>query len=142
MTKPHDEPAPTRQEVISAKVTGAYATAVDKASSTTKDVIATVEGNPLVALLGGLALGAAIGSLLPRSDKEKAMLAPLGEKIGEAASAAIAAGRAAGAQAYEDSGFSADVLREQVVKLVGQATDAAGTIGTAAFEAARDKVQS
>lgn len=141
MSKQHEDPAPSRQDLIGAKVTGAYAVAVDRASSTTKDVIASVEGNPLVALLGGLALGAAIGSLIGRSDKEKAMLAPLGEKIADAASAAIAAGREAGVKAYEDSGFSAEGLREQVAKLVGQATDAAGTVGTAAFEAAREKVQ-
>ena len=136
-----EEPTPSRQEVISAKVAGAYTAAIDKASTATKDVVASVEGNPLAALLSGLALGAAIGSLLPRSEKEKAMLAPLGEKVADAASAAIVAGREAGTQALEDSGFSAEGLREQVAKLVGQATDAAGAVGTAAFEAAREKVQ-
>lgn len=133
--------APSKQELVATKVTGAYSTAVDKASSTTREVLSTVEANPLVALLGGLALGAAAGALLPRGDKEKALLAPLGEKLATAASAAIAAGREAGTQAFQDSGFSADGLREQVTKLVGQAGEAASAVGTAAFAAGRDSVK-
>jgi len=142
-TKPaNDEPdAPaSRQDLVRAKVSGAYATAVDKASTTTRDVIAAAEGNPIALLLGGLALGAAAGTLLPRSAKEKALLAPLGEKIAGAAEAALDAGREAGSKALADNDLSTDALREQVSKLVGQATQAAGAVGTAAVEAARKSV--
>lgn len=138
---PKQDEAPSTQELVTAKVSNAYAVAVDKASATTRDVIAGVEGNPLAALLGGLALGAAAGALLARSDKEKAMLAPLGDKIADAAQAAIAAGREAGTKALDDSGFSSEGLREQVTKLLGQAGSAANVVGTAAFSAARDSAK-
>ena len=133
------EPAHTTQ--VLAKVSDAYAAAVDKASATTRDAIDGLQANPLAALLGGLALGAAAGALLGRSEKEKALLAPLGEKIATAAQAAIAAGREAGQQAIAGGGLTTDALREQVSKLVSQATSAAGAAGTAAFTAASDTVR-
>lgn len=132
---------PSTQERVADKVGGAYAAAVDKASAATRDVIAGVEGNPLAALLGGLALGAAAGALLARSDKEKAMLAPLGDKLADAAQAAIAAGREAGTKALGDSGLTSEGLREQVTKLLGQAGSAANAVGTAALGAARDSAK-
>lgn len=138
-TKP--APEPSTQDQVVAKVSGAYAVAVDKASTTTREVISTVEANPLAALLGGLALGAAVGALVPRGDKEKALLAPLGDKLAAAAAAAVAAGREAGSQALGDSGLSVDGLREQVTKLLGQAGQAAGAAGNAAVSAARDSAR-
>lgn len=139
-TKPANDEATSRQDLVRAKVSGAYAAAVDKTSARARDALAAAESNPLATLLGGIAIGAAIGALLPRSEKEKAMLAPLGEKIAAAAEAALDAGREAGSKAIADNDLSVDALRDQVSKLVSQATAAAGTVGTAAVEAARKSV--
>ena len=123
---------------VAAKVQLAYTTALDSASQAAKGAATGIDANPLAALLGGLALGAAAGALLARGEKEKAMLAPLGDRLSSAAHAAIDAGRAAAHEALADQGLDTDGLREQAAKLFTQAREAAGTIGGAAFTAARD----
>lgn len=127
---------------VGAKVQGAYSAALDGASDAVRGAASGIEANPVAALLGGLALGAAAGALIARGEKEKALLAPLGEKLNGAARAALEAGRAAGRDAISDAGLDVDGLREQAAKLFGQARDAATTVGTAAFSAARDDIRS
>ncbi|HWI85868.1 MAG TPA: hypothetical protein VNT42_06025 [Sphingomonas sp.] len=119
---------------ISDRVAAAYAAAREKTAGAGE----TLEANPLAALLGGIAIGAIAGALLPRAEKEKDLLAPLGEKIGEAARAALAAGRSAGSGALDEAGLSTDQIRAQVSKLVEQALKAAGAAGNAALQAARE----
>lgn len=119
---------------VGERVAAAYAAAREKTAGAGQ----TLEANPLSALLGGIAIGAIAGALIPRLEKEKELLAPLGAKIGEAARAALEAGRSAGTGALDEAGLSSDQLRSQVSKLVEQALKAAGTAGTAAIQAARE----
>lgn len=119
---------------ISDRVASAYAAAREKGAGAGQ----ALESNPLAALLGGIAIGAIAGALLPRLEKEKDLLAPLGQKIGDAARAALEAGRTAGTDALNDAGLSSDQIRSQVSKLVEDALKAAGTAGNAALEAARE----
>ena len=49
------------------------------------------DGNPLALVAGGIAAGVVLGMLLPRLDKERELLAPVGEKIADRASATIQA---------------------------------------------------
>ena len=119
---------------ISDRVAWAYAAAREKGAGAGQ----ALEANPLAALLGGIAIGAIAGALLPRLEKEKDLLAPLGQKIGDAARAALEAGRTAGTDALNDAGLSSDQIRSQVSKLVEDALKAAGTAGSAALEAARE----
>lgn len=120
---------------------GAYAAALEGASSAARGAASGIEANPVAALLGGLALGAAVGALIARGEKERALLAPVGDKLNGAARAALEAGRAAGRDAVADAGLDLDGLRAQAAKLFGQAREAATTVGTAAFVAARDEVK-
>jgi hypothetical protein len=119
---------------VSERVAAAYAAAREKTAGAGQ----ALEANPLTALIGGIAIGALAGALLPRIEKEKELLAPLGAKIGEAARAALDAGRSAGTDALDEAGLSSDQLRSQVSKLVEQALKAAGSAGTAAILAARE----
>jgi len=119
---------------VSERVAAAYAAARDKTGQAGEKL----EANPLAALLGGIAIGAIAGALIPRLAKEKELLAPLGEKIGEAARAALDAGKTAGSGALEEAGLSSDQIRAQVSKLVEQALKAASEAGTAAVAAARE----
>jgi len=119
---------------VSDRVAAAYAAAREKTGQAGEKI----EANPLAALLGGIAIGAIAGALIPRLAKEKDLLAPLGDKIGEAARAALDAGKSAGAGALEEAGLSSDQIRSQVSKLVEQALKAASEAGTAAVEAARE----
>lgn len=133
-------PTPTRQEIVTTKVTTAYEAALEKTSGAVQNAASVLESNPIAALLGGIALGAAAGALIPRGDREKALLAPLGDKLAAAAAAAIAAGREAGADALKGTALDKDALRNQVSGLFGEATKAATAAGAAAFTAGRDKV--
>jgi hypothetical protein len=119
---------------ISDRVAAAYTAAREKTAGAGQ----AIESNPLAALLGGIAIGAIAGALLPRLEKEKELLAPLGQKIGDAARAALDAGRTAGTDALGEAGLSSDQIRAQVSKLVEDALKAASTAGTAALEAARE----
>ena len=119
---------------VSERVAAAYAAAREKTAGAGQ----ALEANPLGALIGGIAIGALAGALLPRIEKEKELLAPLGARIGDAARAALEAGRSAGTDALDEAGLSTDQLRGQVAKLVEQALKAAGTAGTAAIQAARE----
>lgn len=124
-------------EKISERVVTAYSSAREKAGDAAVTVETGIESSPIAAVLGGLALGAIAGVLLPRLEKEKELLAPLGAKIGDAARAAIEAGKTAGQEALDEGGLSTDALRGQVNKLVEQAIKAAGAAGSAAVGAAR-----
>lgn len=129
-----DGPQEIEQAGLSDRVTAAYSAAREKAG----DAAETVGANPLAALLGGLAIGAIAGALLPRLAREKELLAPLGERISEAARAAIEAGKTAGKDALVESNLSTDALKTQVNKLVEQALDAASAASAAAANAARE----
>jgi len=137
-SSPEAEDAPeTRNDAygkVSDRVAAAYAAAREKTGQAGEKI----EANPLAALLGGIAIGAIAGALIPRLAKEKELLAPLGDKIGEAARAALDAGKTAGAGALEEAGLSSDQIRAQVSKLVEQALQAANEAGTAAVAAARE----
>jgi ElaB/YqjD/DUF883 family membrane-anchored ribosome-binding protein len=138
MSTQDQKPEPTGYERATEKVSAAYTSVVARAGETAQGAAAAIEANPAVALLGGLAIGAIAGALLPRGARERELLAPLGERIGEAARAALSAARDTGKQSFADAGLGTDQLRQQVNKLVEQALAAAGEAGTAAVGAARD----
>ncbi|MBW4329330.1 hypothetical protein KY084_00360 [Stakelama sp. CBK3Z-3] len=60
-----------------------------------------MEGNPLSVLVGGVAVGLLAGSLIPRTEREKDVLGPLGQRLAEGASAAFVAARDAGKEELE-----------------------------------------
>lgn len=125
-------------EKVSDRVASAYEAARDRAAVVVQTTGSGLEANPLVAIAGGLAVGIAAAALIPRGEREQAMLAPLGSRVASAAKAALEAAKVAGADALEDAGLSPDKLRGQVSAMVEQALGAASAAGSAAVEAARD----
>lgn len=95
-----------------------------------------LDANPLAVVAGGLALGAVVGALLPRSERERALLAPVGERVGGAVTAALAAGREAGRTELADLGLNRDAARDQARNVVDGLLKAASTAGSAAARAA------
>lgn len=139
MTKPApQDDAKTSLDRVGEKVTSAYSAVIDRAGGAVQGASSGLDANPLAALLGGLALGAIAGALLPRLNKERELLAPLGGRVRDAARAAIDAGRTAGIDALDEAGLSTDKLREQGSKLFEQAIKAGGAAGSAALGAGRD----
>lgn len=127
---------------VTEKVSTAYGTALEKAEGAAGSVGSGIESNPFAALLGGLALGAIAGALLPRLEQEQQLLAPVGARIADAARAALEAGKTAGKEALDQNGLTTDALRSQVSGLFDQALKAAGAAGSAAAGAARQAASS
>jgi hypothetical protein len=98
-----------------------------------------VDGYPVVALLGGLAVGAALGALLPRTRKESDLLGPIGNTVNERARSAITAARDAGQGKLDELGLSTDAAGKQVGKLIESVAEVAEVAGTAAVDAIRTR---
>ncbi len=100
-----------------------------------------LQGNPLGALAGGLAVGVLIGALVPRGEREKQMLAPVGKTVAAAAIAALAAAKETGRGELADLGLTKDAARDQAKSLFQGVVKAASHAGTAAAEAGREQIK-
>jgi hypothetical protein len=116
-----------------------YATARGKAQSAGKSAADGFENNPLAALLGGIAIGAAIGALLPRTEREAKALGAVGERVRGAANEAIEAAKGAGRDKLDELGLSKEHARETMKSLLDGAIAAAGSASAAAIDAAKKK---
>jgi hypothetical protein len=121
---------PTRQSRAGASASGAIGTAGEK-----------LQENAMAAIAGGLALGVLIGTLLPRSEREAALLGGLGARIGDAARDAYDAARSAGQEKLDELGLTKDGARDKVRTLLDGAIEAASAAGTAAKGALRGEEQ-
>ena len=101
-----------------------YASAREKASDARRRAAEGINENPTAAIVGGIALGAVVAALVPRSDREAKALAPIGNKLNKAAKGAVAAAKSAGKEKIGELGL--DRARDSVRKLVGDAVDAVG----------------
>lgn len=110
-----------------------------KASETARSTSQAIDANPLGILVGGLALGAIVGALVPRSAREKALLKPLGAKIGATAALAVAAARDAGTSELKTLGLDTTSLRGQAKSLFDGLGKVASTAGNAAVKTASGK---
>ena len=113
--------------------------AVDRSRDTARRTVEGFEANPLGILVGGLAVGVLAGALLPRSAREKELLAPVGRRIGDTARAALDSAKATGLSELEARGITRDAARDQVKSLLEGVGKAAATAGTAAVGTVRGK---
>jgi ElaB/YqjD/DUF883 family membrane-anchored ribosome-binding protein len=116
----------------------AYEAARAKASEASHATAQTVEEQPLVALIGGLALGALVAAVLPRTQRETEVLGAVGSKITNAAKTAAFAARDAGKERLDELGLTPEKARDTVRQLVSDAASAATSAGTAAASAVRE----
>lgn len=84
-----------------------------------------IDSNPVVALVGGIALGAAIGALLPKTQVESEHLGPLGRKIADGATAAARAARDAGKEELSGLAPDKDAAKAKAASFLQTVTDAA-----------------
>ena len=110
--------------------------AYDSARERTRDGI---DGAPLLALGGGMALGALIAALLPKTQTEEKLMGPLGGRISDGARAAANAAKEAGREKLSDLNITRDAGKGAVKSLLDGLGEAARTSGQAAIGAVRNK---
>jgi hypothetical protein len=116
----------------------AIESARDAAGKAAPQTAAAVESNPLGRLVGGLALGALVAAVIPRSQREKDLLAPTGRKLAAAATAALAAAKDAGRAELSDAGLSRSAAQDRAHSLLDGVMKAVSSAGTAAVSAGKD----
>ena len=137
------EPKPPR---TTARRTG---TAIATVRDTGKDVLTEAaakarhageiaEANPLAIVAGGIAIGAVVGALLPRTAKEADLLGPVGRRITDVAAGAAGAARTAAAAELASLPLTKSAARDQIGKLIGQVVTALASAGEAAVDHAKD----
>ncbi len=94
---------------------------------------------PLLALAGGIAAGALIAALLPRTDAETRLVRPTARRVKDSARSAIKAARDTGTQRLDELGISRQKGEETIRSLLDGLTDAARASATAAADAVRNK---
>ena len=110
----------------------AYSSARGRASDTLGEA-------PLIALAGGLAAGALIAALLPRTQTEARLVRPTARRVKDSARAAYAAARDTGSQRLGDLGLSREKGGETIRNLLDGLTDAARASANAAMDSVRNK---
>jgi hypothetical protein len=92
---------------------------------------------PLIAVAGGIAAGALIAALLPRTRTEEKLLRPVTDRARETARAAARAAKDAGQTRMEELGLTKDKGRDTVRQIIDSARDAAKASADAALSTAR-----
>lgn len=94
---------------------------------------------PLIALAGGLAAGALIAALLPRTRSETELLRPVSRRVKGTALAAADAAKEAGTARLNELGLTRDKGVETIRQILQGAGDAARTSAQAAMGTVRNK---
>ncbi len=98
-----------------------------------------IDKNPLAIVLGGMAIGAIVGALLPRTERETKVLGKAGKKLNKKARKMAEAAKAAGKDQVENLGLNGDALRLQFRELVSKTAVAVKAASQAATDAAKEK---
>jgi len=92
---------------------------------------------PLLALAGGIAAGALIAALLPRTDAESRLVRPTARRVKNSARAAFEAARDSGSQRLDEMGLNRQKGEATIRNLLDGLTDAARASANAAADAVR-----
>jgi hypothetical protein len=109
----------------------AYESARDRATDTLGEA-------PLLALAGGLAAGARIAALLPRTEAETRAVRPTARRVKDSAKAAFDAAKGTGTQRLDELGISREKGEETIRNLLEGVADAAKASARAGLDAVRD----
>jgi len=107
------------------RVVDAYDTARERASAATAKASDQIDQAPLIALVGGIAAGALIAALLPRSERETRLLAPVGGKITGGARSAIDAAKDAGRDKLAELNLTRDAGSSALESIIRGVSEAA-----------------
>lgn len=150
MTSRKTQPAPQEDSSLRGRANDALETAREKAIDA-YDQARESAGNagrkagekvgdaPILALAGGLAAGAVLAALLPKSRVEQKVLGPVGERLNTAGRGAIDAAKEAGTAKLGELDITRDAGATLVRKVMSGLGEAARTSGQAAVGAVRNR---
>ena len=93
-----------------------------------------IESNPMAAIVGGLALGVIAGAVLPKTQREQALLGPAGRKIHDTAREAARAAKDAGREQIDELGLNRDTVQRRLGEFTDRAVGAVKSSAGAAAE--------
>ena len=98
-----------------------------------------VTSAPLIAIAGGLAAGALLAALLPRTEAETKVLRPHIRRVKKTAQAAMDAARETGSDRLSELGLTREKGEQTIRSLFEGVTDAAKASGQAAVDAVKNQ---
>lgn len=113
--------------------------AIEAYSDARERAVDTLGEAPLLALAGGLAAGALIAALLPRTQTETRIVRPTARRVKDSARSAFDAARDTGTERLNAMGLNRDKGEETIKNLLNGLTDAARASADAAIDAVRNK---
>jgi ElaB/YqjD/DUF883 family membrane-anchored ribosome-binding protein len=116
------------------RTSSAYSSARESASRATQRTTEGINSNPEAALLGGLALGAILAVILPKTQRESEVLGQVGRRINETAREAARAAREAGRTQLEEAGLTKEGAKQKLSDIASRASEAARTSASAAAQ--------
>jgi hypothetical protein len=117
----------------------AYGSARERASAAKGKAGQGIGEAPLLALGGGLALGALIAAFLPKTQAEGKLMGPLGGRITDSARAAANAAKEAGRDKLSELNITRDAGKGAMKSLLDGLGEAARNSGQAAIGSVRNK---
>ena len=115
----------------------AYGNARDRVSNAGRRAGETLEETPLLVLAAGIAAGAAIAALLPRSRTEDRLLRPVTDRARETARTAVRAAKDAGQGRLDELGLTRQKGSDAIRSILEGASDAAKASTQAALGTVR-----
>ncbi|GAA4813590.1 hypothetical protein GCM10023232_06260 [Sphingosinicella ginsenosidimutans] len=126
MTAPKNKASRPAIEQARERTLSAYESARSRAADVTRDVTDQMAVYPVAAVIGGMAVGALLGFLLPRTQREREWLGDAGRKLTGAARDVAQKGLDAGRErADQFTGHIVNTLGASIVEAVGGKDDAA-----------------
>ena len=113
--------------------------AIEAYDNAREKAVDTLGEAPLIALAGGIAAGALIAALLPRTRTEAQLIRPTARRFRQSAQAAYRAAKDTGSERLNELGITREKGEQTIQSLFQGVTDAARASGKAAFDAARNK---
>lgn len=115
----------------------AYENARDNMTDAGRKAKDTLSEAPLLALAGGIAAGALLAALLPRTEKEEELIGPTAERVKQSARAAVDAARQTGSQRLAELGLTREKGSQTLKSLLQDVGEAVRASADAAVDATR-----